>query len=319
VVPHIAAVTRAIHGPAGTSVRSSYPNSRCCAAGRGARTSLPRILELTTIRYVDDEDRARLNRAWWDERVAVHMAGEFYDVAGFLAGRSTLRPFEVAEMGDVTGSSMVHLQCHFGLDTLSWARQGALVTGVDFSPNAIASARDLARRAGIPAHFVEAGVYEAVTALDRRAFDVVYTSIGTIIWLPDLARWASTVAALLAPGGRFYMAEFHPFSVVLGDEDLTVTDSYFDQGPFLHDESGSYADPDAQTVHRQSVTWHHGLGAVISALAGAGLRIEFLHEHPYALRARWPFLERSADRTYHMPAGKPQVPLLYSLKATQPR
>jgi SAM-dependent methyltransferase len=246
---------------------------------------------------VDDEDRFRLNRAWWDERVATHLGGEFYDVDGFLAGRSTLRPFETAEMGDVGGCRLVHLQCHFGLDTLSWARQGAVVTGVDFSPSA--------------------GVYDAVTALSGRTFDVVYTSIGSIIWLPDITRWAGTMAALLAPGGRFYLAEFHPFSVVLGDEDLTVTDSYFDPGPFLHDETGSYADPDAETAHRQSVTWHHGLGDVVTSLAQAGLRIEFLHEHPYALRARWPFLERRPDRTYHMPEGRPQVPLLYSVKATR--
>ncbi len=267
---------------------------------------------------MDDEQRIQLNRAWWDERVPLHKAGGFYDVDGFLAGRSTLRPFEIGEMGDVGDATLVHLQCHFGLDTLSWARQGAVVTGVDFSPNAVAAARDLARQAGMAAEFVEASVDDAVAALDGRSFDVVYTSIGAIIWLPDITRWASTVAALTAPGGRFYMAEFHPFSVVLGDEELTVTDSYFDTGPFLQDEPGSYADAEAQTVHHQSLTWHYTLGSVVSALAGAGLRIEFLHEHPYTLRARWPFLERHADRTWHMPAGRPQVPLLYSIKATRP-
>jgi len=246
------------------------------------------------------------------------MAGEFYDVGGFLDGRSTLRPFERAEMGDVAGCRLVHLQCHFGLDTLSWAREGALVTGVDFAPSAVAAARELAGQAGISAEFVEAGVYDSPDALGGRTFDVVYTSIGAIIRLPDITRWASTVAMLLAPGGRFYMAEFHPFSVVLGEEDLTVTDSYFDPGPFLHDESGSYADPDAQTRHHQSPTWHHGLGAVITALVQAGLRLEFLHEHPYTLRARWPFMERKPDRTYHMPPDRPQVPLLYSVKAIRP-
>jgi SAM-dependent methyltransferase len=268
---------------------------------------------------VDQQDPARLNRAWWDERVAVHLAGGFYDVGGFLAGRSSLRPFEVAEMGAVAGASLVHLQCHFGLDTLSWAREGAVVTGVDFSPAGVAAARDLARQAGLAAEFVEAAVYDAVQALGGGVFDVVYTSIGAIIWLADITRWARTVAALLVPGGRFYMAEFHPFSATLGDNELTVTSSYFDHGPFLHDEPGSYADPDALTSHSQSVTWHHGLGSVISALAQAGLRIEFLHEHPYTLRARWPFLERQPDRTYHMPAGQPEVPLLYSVKATRPR
>lgn len=268
---------------------------------------------------VDDEGRIRLNRSWWDDRVAIHMAGEFYDVGGFLAGRSSLRPFETAELGSVAGCRLVHLQCHFGLDTLSWAREGALVTGVDFAPAAVAAARDLARQAGITAEFAEAAVYDAVTALEGRTFDVVYTSIGSIIWLPDLIRWASTVTRLLAPGGRFYMAEFHPFSVVLGEEDLMVTDSYFDPGPFLHDEPGSYADPDATTTHHHSLTWHHGLGAVVTALAQAGLRIELLHEHSYTLRARWPFCERQPDRTYHMPPGRPQVPLLYSIMATRPR
>jgi SAM-dependent methyltransferase len=266
---------------------------------------------------VDDAERFRLNQAWWDERVAVHLAGEFYDTSGFLAGRSTLRPFEEAELGGVAGCRLVHLQCHFGLDTLSWARAGAMVTGVDFAPAAIAAARRLAGQAGLRAEFTEASVYQAPAALGGRTFDIVYTSIGTIIWLPDIGRWADTVATLLAPGGRFYMAEFHPFSVVLGEDDLTVTDSYFDPGPFLHDEPGSYADPQATTSHQQSVTWHHGLGVVITALAQAGLRIEFLHEHPYTLRARWPFCERQPDRTYHMPPGQPQVPLLYSLKATR--
>lgn len=267
---------------------------------------------------MDDEGRFRLNRDWWDERVAMHMSGSFYDVDGFVAGRSTLRPFEVTEMGSVAGATLVHLQCHFGLDTLSWAREGAVVTGVDFAPAAVAAGRELARRSGIEAEFAEAAVYDAVRVLRGRSFDVVYTSIGSIIWLPDIARWAATVAALMVPGGRFYMAEFHPFSVVLGEEDLAVTDSYFDPGPFVQDESGSYADPDAQAEHRQSVTWHHTIGSVVSALAQAGLRIEFLHEHSYALRARWPFLERRPDRTFHMPADRPQVPLLYSLKATRP-
>jgi SAM-dependent methyltransferase len=267
---------------------------------------------------MDDQALQALNRAWWNERVAAHLTGQFYDIDGFLAGGSTLRPFEAAEMGDVDGATLVHLQCHFGLDTLSWARRGAVATGVDFSPSAVAAGRDLAGRAGLAAEFVEANVYDAVEALGRRTFDVVYTSIGAIIWLPDIARWAGTVAALLAPGGRFYMAEFHPFSVVLGEEDLTVTDSYFDEGPVLSDEPGSYAAPGATTVNDRSATWNHGIGSVITALAQAGLTIEFLHEHPFTLRARWPFLERRADRTFHMPAGRPAVPLLYSVKAIKP-
>ena len=127
------------------------------------------------------------------------------------------------------------------------------------------------------------------------------------------------MVALLGPGGRFYMAEFHPFTDVFGDEDLAVRNSYFDRGPWRYDEPGTYADLTAPTIHNRSVEWHHGLGDVVSALAGAGLRIELLHEHDYTLSPRWPFLERREHGTYHLPAGVPSFPLMYSLRATLPR
>jgi len=157
------------------------------------------------------------NRELWDERVPIHVASELYDVDSFVAGRSTLRPFDLAEVGAVDGLTLVHPQCHFGLDTLSWARRGARVTGLDFSPPAIAAARAIAERAGIEAEFVEANVYDAVNALGGRRFDIVYTGLGALNWLPDIERWARTMLELMAPGGRFYLAEFHPFTNVFGD------------------------------------------------------------------------------------------------------
>jgi SAM-dependent methyltransferase len=264
----------------------------------------------------EDIEWLATNRALWDERVPIHLASEFYDVDGFLAGGSTLRPFELAELGDVDGLTLVHPQCHFGLDTLSWARRGARVTGLDFSPPAIAAARAIAERAGIDAEFVEANVYDAVQALDGRRFDVVYTGLGAIIWLPDIERWALTMVELMAPGGRFYLAEFHPFANVFGDDDLTVSESYFDDRPRIYDEPGTYAEPTAPTVHTESVEWQHGIGEVISALAAAGLRIEWLHEHDYTLDQRWPFLRVTADHRYRMPADVPSLPLMYSLRAS---
>jgi SAM-dependent methyltransferase len=256
-----------------------------------------------------------LNRALWDERVPIHLAGEYYDVARFLRGASTLRAFELAELGEVRGCSLVHPQCHFGLDTLSLARLGAQVSGLDFSLPAIEAATELAQRAGLQAQFVHANVYDAVAALGGRQFEIVYTGLGALNWLPDLERWAATMAALAAPGGRFYLVEFHPIIDVFADEGLSVARSYFDRSAQRYDEPGTYADPGAATVHTRSVEWTHGIGDVVSALIGAGLRIEFLHEHDFTLHARFPFLVRHEDGSYRMPPSMPSLPLMYSLRA----
>jgi SAM-dependent methyltransferase len=261
------------------------------------------------------DDWIAINKAMWDERVPIHVASEFYDVEGFLAGGSTLRQFELDELGEVDGLTLVHGQCHFGLDTLSWARRGARVTGLDFSAPAIAAARKVAERAGIEAEFVQATVYDAAAVLAGRRFDVVYTGLGALNCLPDIDRWARTMAQLIAPGGRFYLAEFHPFTKVFGYPELTLTDSYFERGPRHSDEPGTYADLDAETTQNRAVEWEHTLGDVVSAIAGAGLRIEFLHEHDYTLFPRWPCLERVAGGTYRLPAGTPALPLMYSLRA----
>ena len=258
-----------------------------------------------------------INQGFWDERVPIHVRGEHHDVDGFLAGGSRLRPFERVELGPVAGTTLVHPQCHFGLDTLSWARQGARVTGVDFSAPAVAAARDIAARVGIEAEFVQANVYDAFDALGGRTFDVVYTGIGALNWLPDIERWASVMAKLLAPGGRFYMVELHPITEVFADTELTVVSSYFDAGPRLYDEPGSYADPDAETRQNRSVEWQHDLGEVVSALADAGMRIELLHEHDFTVTPRLRFLERDADGLYRMPAHRPTLPLMYSIRATR--
>src|SRR6185437_14599748 len=157
-------------------------------------------------------DWLELNRAYWDERVPLHADSTFYDVPGFLAGDDTLRAFEPEQVGDVRGRSLLHLMCHIGLDTLSWARRGARVTGLDFSPPAVETAADLARKAGIKgARFVLADIERAGEALNGQSFEIVYTGAGVLQWLPDLECWARTVADLVAPGGFFYLADYHPF------------------------------------------------------------------------------------------------------------
>lgn len=255
-----------------------------------------------------------LNRSWWDERVPLHVASDFYDVEAFKSGANTLRPFELEEVGDVSGRSLVHLQCHFGLDTLSWARLGARVTGLDFSTPAIEAARAIAKDTGLESEFVEASLYDAVAALGDRRFDIVYTGLGALNWLPDIRRWAQLVAELVAPGGFLYLSEFHPVEGVFADGDLTVQHDYFQTDPFLFDDPGTYVDRAAPTSHNRTEEWQHTLGDVVSAVIDAGLVVELLHEHDFTLDRRWPFLEER-DGYFWMPAGRPRLPLLYSLRA----
>ena len=261
---------------------------------------------------------SELNRTWWDERVPLHLASDFYDVEGFKAGAGTLRPFELDEVGDVSGRSLVHLQCHFGLDTLSWARRGAEVTGLDFSAPAVDAARTLAADTGIDAAFVVASLYDAADALGGRRFDVVYTGLGALNWLPDIRRWAEVVAQLVAPGGILYLSEFHPITWIFGDDALTVEHDYFQREAFVFDDPGTYADLDARTTHNRTEEWQHTLGDVVSAVIEAGLEVELLSEHDYTLFPRWPFLERRGS-LYRFPEGRPRLPLMYSLRARAAR
>ncbi len=267
----------------------------------------------------DRDEWFETNRANWDERVPIHTSGDFYDVESFKAGDERLRPFEIEEVGDVGGMSLLHLQCHFGIDTLSWARRGAKVVGLDFSTPAVEAARRLAKDMKLDAEFVESNVYDARKALGGRTFDIVYTGAGALNWLPDIGEWADIAASLVKPGGFLYVSEFHPFTDVFGDEDLTVEHDYFHAAePMVWDEPGLYADFEAETVNNKTYEWNHPIGEVVSAAISAGLSLDFLHEHDYTLFPRWPILEKSGFDTYRLPEGVPKVPLMYSLRARKP-
>jgi SAM-dependent methyltransferase len=262
---------------------------------------------------------SELNRAFWDERVPIHTQSDFYDVDGFLSGASALRPFEPLELGDVQGLSLVHLQCHFGLDTLSWARLGARVTGLDFSAPAMAAAAELTERAGLQADWVVSDVMRADEALGGRRFDVVYTGLGALNWLDDIDRWADVVRSLIAPGGRLYLVEFHPITEIFADESLEVRNGYFHEGVRdWPEEDGSYAELEAATEHNATEEWAHPLGEVVSAIAARDLRIELLHEHDYTLYPRWPQLRREEGGIYRFGPEVPSLPLMYSLVARAP-
>lgn len=262
------------------------------------------------------------NRARWDEVTPIHARSAFYDVAGFKAGRSTLHALERAELGDVAGKRLLHAQCHFGLDTLSWARLGAQVTGVDFSPAALALARDLATETGLAARFIEANVYALPDELAGQ-FDIVFTSHGVLCWLPDLPRWAAALARCLAPGGVFYLMENHPLLNIFANErdvtGFTVAHSYFHQTePVRWEPDGSYADPTVP-VTCPAYEWTHSLSDVVNAVLGAGLRLEFLHEFPVSAWACLPFMTQDADGWWRLRPNDPALPLLFSLRASKPR
>jgi SAM-dependent methyltransferase len=260
---------------------------------------------------------ADVNRRVWDERTALHERSAFYGLEAFRAGGSTLRPVEVEELGDVAGRSLLHLQCHFGLDTLSWARRGAHVTGVDFSERAVALARQIAGECGLKARFLCARVEELPGVLGG-TFDVVFTSYGVLCWLADLRRWGEVIAHFLRPGGTFYIVEMHPFADVL-DDDLRVAHPYFHSPePTACPTRGSYADRSQALTESASYQWAHGLGDVCDALLGAGLRLDFLHEFPFCPYQKLAGMEQGPDGWWRLKGPGSSFPLLFSLKATKP-
>ena len=265
----------------------------------------------------------KANLGLWNEWTEIHEASAFYDLEGFKAGHSSLHSIELDELGDVAGKRLLHLQCHFGLDTLSWARLGATVTGVDFSGKAIELARSLADELALPATFVQSTVDDLRSNL-AGAFDIVFTSYGAIEWLADLESWARTIAHFLAPGGTFYMVELHPLARTLDDLDdhpeLRVVGPYFPASkPRRLRIHGSYAEPDAHVANDVAYGWTHSFAEILNALIGAGLRLEYLHEFPCSVVPFSRSMERAADGWYYLPGGRRDVPFLFSLKAVKVR
>lgn len=254
-------------------------------------------------------DYIAINKASWDKRTKIHMTSKFYDVEGFLSGKSSLQDIEQKEVGDVAGKSLLHLQCHFGLDTLSWARLGANVTGVDLSSEAIEQANALADKAGLTANFICSDLY-SFGEVSKQQHDIVFTSYGAICWLPDLTKWAQIIAKSLKPGGTFYIAESHPFHDVLSGY------------PYFHsvepdvEEEGTYTENDTGELST-IMTWAHPLSEVINALIQAGIQIDQLNEYPFFPYNCFEGMEeREAGKFYLTHQGR-DIPLLYTIKGTK--
>jgi SAM-dependent methyltransferase len=252
-----------------------------------------------------DVDYLDMNRIGWDRRAKAHIESAFYDVKGFLAGKTSLREIELDELGEVAGRSLLHLQCHFGLDTLSWARLGAICTGVDISPVAIEQAKGLTQKTGLEAQFVCSDIYSFQRgAVDP--YDIVFTSYGAVCWLPDLNRWADVVSSNLVMGGTFYMVEFHPIY------DLLAGYSYFNTEVPDVEEGGTYTENGADAV-AELATWAHPLSNVVNALVSSGIRVERLKEFPFSpYNCFEGMTEREPGRFYLSHRGH-DVPIVYSL------
>ncbi len=270
----------------------------------------------------NNNDYMNVNRKRWDELVGLHEKSAFYDVAGFKAGRITVSELERQELGDVKGKSLLHLQCHFGMDTMSWARLGATVTGVDYSEKAITLARSLAAELGIEANFVCSNIYDLVSQEKLSdQFDIVYTAQGVLGWLPDLEGWAKTIAHYLKPGGTFYILEGHPFMWMIDEkkEGFTVGYPYFLKEALKFEEEHSYADPEVVLVNKTEYGWNHSYSEIIDSLLSQRLSLEFFHEFPFCGWAPFPEMERGEDGWYRFKDENKRnlLPLMFSLKASK--
>jgi len=261
------------------------------------------------------EDYLRANQEWWNKATSIHANSKLYDLQGFKKGKSSLNTIELEELGDVQGKTLLHLQCHFGMDTLSWAREGAIATGVDLSEESIKLAKILSEEIKVPATFVTSDVYNLPNVL-KGEFDIVFTSYGVLGWLPDLKKWTKVVNHFLKKGGTFYIAEIHPLTGIF-DEKLVITDSYFREKPYIEKVTKDYTDNQV-SIDGKTYNWTHPLSEVFNVLAEEGLTIEYLHEFPFTVYDRFPgLLKEDKQGHWRFKDSRIQLPLLFSLKATK--
>jgi len=262
-----------------------------------------------------EHDYLDLNKRSWNQRVEAHLRSDFYDLDGFLKGKSSLNEIELGLLGDVRDKTILHLQCHFGQDTLSLGRLGARATGVDLSDVAIERAQALAEQTGVEATFLCCDLYDLPNHLEDR-FDIVFTSYGTIGWLPDLDRWAAVVARYLKPGGRFVFVEFHPVLWMFDDDFERIAYRYFKSDPIVETVTGTYADREAD-IEGTCVSWNHGMGEVVSSLLSQGLILTSLEEYDYSPYDCFRHTAAIAPGKYVIEHLGNKLPMVYSLEAVK--
>lgn len=255
------------------------------------------------------------NKELWNQRTIVHRDSEFYNLAGFKKGETVLTPIELAEVGDVNGKKLLHLQCHFGMDSLDWARRGAHVTGVDLSDIAIKEARSLNMELGLSAEFVCCNVLDTADYI-KQEFDIVFTSYGTIGWLPDLKPWANMISRMLKPGGFFYIAEFHPVIWMFDDDFTHIQYAYENREVIVTENQGTYTDRNAD-IRGKEYSWNHSISEVLNALIGAGLTIASFNEFMYSPYPCFQQVVEIEMGKWHIKGMEGKLPMVYTIRAVK--
>ena len=262
-----------------------------------------------------EKNYLEINRQSWNNRTDAHLKSEFYDLQNFIQGKSSLNTIELELLGDLSGKSVLHLQCHFGQDSISLARLGAEVTGVDLSDKAIANAKQLAKETKSNTDFICCDVYELPKYLDRQ-FDIVFASYGTIGWLPDLDKWAKVISKFLKPKGQFVFAEFHPVVWMFDDNFQNITYRYFNSGAIIESENGTYADKNAD-ISQEYVMWNHGLSEVLNSLIKNGLSINSFQEYDYSPYDCFDHTLEFEPKKYRIKHLDNKIPMVFSLAASK--
>jgi 2-polyprenyl-3-methyl-5-hydroxy-6-metoxy-1,4-benzoquinol methylase len=258
-------------------------------------------------------DYLNINKKNWNSRVETHIASDFYDMKSFLNGNTSLKEIELALLPDLKDKSVLHLQCHFGQDSISLSRMGAKVTGVDFSDVAIMKGQELATLAGTDTSFICSDIYALEEKLNEK-FDVVFTTYGTIGWLPDINKWAQVVSSFLKPGGTFIFADFHPVVWMFDNNFTEVRYKYFNSDAIIEAETGTYANRDA-ALDIQSISWNHGLAEVVMSLMNHGLKLVDVKEYDYSPYNCFQNCVETSPGKFHIKNLGDKIPMVYSIKA----
>lgn len=259
------------------------------------------------------------NKDLWNKRTAVHKDSSFYNLEGFKKGESVLTSIELSELGDVKGKSMLHLQCHFGMDSLDWARMGAKVTGIDLSDDAINEAKKLNDELGLDATFHSCNVYDLATPespIAGQTFDIIFTSYGVVGWLPDLDKWAAIIAKYLKPGGLFYIAEFHPVVWIFDDDYTHIKYSYRNKEMIVVDSQGTYTDKNAD-IKAKEYSWNHSISEVLNPLIKHGLQIQAFNEFMYSPYPCFNNVVENGEGNWWIKGLEDKIPMVYSVRAVK--
>jgi ubiquinone/menaquinone biosynthesis C-methylase UbiE len=260
-----------------------------------------------------EKNYLEINRHSWNNRVETHLKSDFYNLKGFLKGETSLNSIELDILANIEGKSILHLQCHFGQDTISLTRLGADVVGVDLSDKAIESAKTIAKKTNSNAQFICCDIYDLENYLDKQ-FDIVYTSYGTITWLPDLNKWAKLISRFLKPGGKFIFVEFHPVVWMFDENFQKIAYNYFNIAPIIETENGTYANK-AANISQSYVTWNHSMSEVMTSLLNNSLKLIQINEYDYSPYNIFPNMVKFESNKYRIEHIGNKIPMVYAIVA----